>query len=112
MLRILMAATAAIVMSAAALANNYNFNLHNQANGWVIDGFYTYQNGKWSKNWLQGARIQPSQYVGLAWNSQAGECVVPFRVSWVGYGSQDFTMDWCKNNPTNIYMLDESFTWD
>ena len=92
-------------------AQNYNFYLHNRANGWVINGFYTYQDGRWSRNWLT-SRIQPGRNVPLVWNSQQGDCRVPFRVSWVDFGAQDFTMDWCRNNPTNIYMKDEGFSWD
>ena len=95
-----------------AFADNYDFNLNNRANGWTINGFYTFQDGRWSKNWLQGSRVRPGQRMPMNWNSQSGDCVVPFRVSWVDFGSQDFTMNWCKNNPTNIYMKDEGFTWD
>lgn len=95
-----------------ASAQNYDFYLHNRSEGWVINGFYTFQNGRWSSNWLRGSRISPGRSVDLYWNSQAGACRVPFRVSWVDWGSQDFTMDWCRNNPRNIYMQNEGFTWD
>lgn len=111
MLKTILAAAAALAMSASSFAENYNFNLHNRANGWVIDGFYTYQNGKWSKNWLT-TQVEPGQAVEMLWNSQEGSCVVPFRVSWVDWGTQDFTMDWCANNPTNVYMKDKGFDWD
>jgi hypothetical protein len=107
----LMVVAAAMTMAGSAMAENYNFNLHNNANGWVIDGFYTYQDGKWSKNWLS-EDIEPGQYGEMLWNSEEGDCVVPFRVSWTDWGHQDFTMDWCKNHPTNVYMKDKGFDWD
>jgi hypothetical protein len=87
---------AALTMSVSAFAADYDFNLHNRATGWVIDGFYTYQNGKWSDNWLT-ARVQAGQAIEMLWNSQEGSCAVPFRVNWV---------DWGANNPTNTYMID------
>ena len=93
------------------LAENYNFYLHNKSDGWVINGFYTYQNGRWSSNWLKG-RVTSGRSVPMRWDSQAGACEVPFRVSWSEWGAQDFSMDWCANVPTNIYMLDNGFKWD
>jgi len=95
-----------------ASAENYNFYLHNRSDGWVINGFYTFQDGRWSSNWLSGRRISPGRSIDLYWNSQSGSCSVPFRVSWVDWGTQDFSMDWCRNNPSNIYMLNEGFRWD
>lgn len=109
--RLALTAVAFAALTFSAAAQNYNFFLHNRANGWVINGFYTQQNGRWSNNWLSG-RVAPGRNVPMRWASQAGSCRVPFRVSWVDWGTQDFTMDWCKNNPSNLYMKDEGFTWD
>ncbi len=100
-----------LCMSAPARAENYDFYLHNRSNGWVINGFYTYEDGRWSRNWLD-RRIRPGSSESMLWNSQSGSCNVPFRVSWVDWGTQDFTMNWCNNNPSNIYMRDQGFTWN
>jgi hypothetical protein len=47
----------------------------------------------------------------MDWYSDEGACVVPFRVSWVDYGAEDFSIDWCQN-VENIYMEDVGFTWN
>ncbi len=100
----------AMALSGPSLAaSDYPFRLHNQSDGWTIDGFYTYQNGRWSENWLRG-RVAPGQSVRMNWHSNAGDCVVPFRVSWQDYGAEDFKVDWCK--VSNIYMRNQGFRWD
>jgi hypothetical protein len=109
--KIALAALSTVCICGSVAADNYNFYLHNRSNGWVINGFYTYQNGKWSRNWLN-SRISSGRSAPMVWNSQDGDCRVSFRVSWVDYGSENFTMDWCKNNPTNVYMKNEGFSWD
>jgi hypothetical protein len=111
MKRLFIAAVATLLMSGVVNADNYNFYLHNRANGWVISSFQTKQDGQWSKNWLRG-RLSPGRNIPLIWDSQSGDCRVPFRVTWIDWGSQEFTMDWCKSNPSNIYMKDNGFTWD
>lgn len=30
----------------------YDFDLYNRTTGWVLNGFYTQEDGQWSKNWL------------------------------------------------------------
>ena len=108
-----MLAIAGLITAASpSLASDYAFRLHNRADGYTINGFYTYQNGQWSKNWLnEGQRVQPGTSVGMDWNSNEGNCVVPFRVSWDDYGSEDFKLDWCKS-VSNVYMKDKGFSWD
>jgi hypothetical protein len=93
-----------------ATASDYAFKLHNRSDGWTISGFYTYQDGTWSSNWLD-TNIESGQSVRMDWNSNAGNCVVPFRVRWVDYGSEDFKVDWCKG-VSNIYMKNKGFSWD
>ena len=110
MIRITLSAVFALCLSGAGLASDYSFRLHNSAHGWTINGFYTYQNGRWSSNWL-GSRIGEGDSASMDWNSNAGNCVVPFRVSWVDFGSQDFKLDWCKG-VSNVYMKDKGFSWD
>jgi hypothetical protein len=96
--------------AAQAMASDYAFRLHNRAKGYTINGFYTYQNGRWSENWLRD-RIRPGQSVPMDWYSNEGACVVPFRVSWDDWGAQDFKLDWCKG-VRNLYMKDEGFATD
>jgi hypothetical protein len=93
-----------------ASASDYAFRLHNRAKGYTINGFYTYQNGRWSDNWLRD-RVAPGHSVPMDWNSNEGSCVVPFRVSWDNYGAEDFKLDWCKG-VNNVYMNDQGFTTD
>ena len=99
-----------LLAASMAQANDYAFKLHNRSSGWVISGFYTFQNGSWSRNWLN-SRIGAGQFVDMDWNSNEGSCVVPFRVQWVDYGAEDFKIDWCKG-VSNIYMRDKGFSWD
>lgn len=96
--------------AADASASDYAFRLHNRAKGYTINGFYTYQNGRWSDNWLRD-RVPPGQSVPMDWFSNEGACVVPFRVSWDDYGADDFKLDWCKS-VKNVYMNDHGFTVD
>jgi hypothetical protein len=102
----------AALLSHSAWAGEYAFKLHNKAPGYNIVGFSTYQDGQWSKNWLdKGDRIRPGQSVSMDWNSDGGDCVVPFRVTWENYGSEQFKLDWCKG-VHNVYMLEQGFRWD
>lgn len=108
------AAALAMLLSATAGtgASDYAFQLHNKANGYTINGFYTYQDGRWSGNWLKGGnRIRPGESVRMDWYSNEGACVVPFRVSWDDYGADDYQIDWCKK-PRHIYMDDQGFSWN
>lgn len=103
--------TAALLAGTSpSLASDYAFRLHNKADGYTINGFYTFQDGRWSDNWLKG-RIRPGESIGMDWYSNEGNCVVPFRVSWDDYGADDFKLDWCKG-VSNVYMRDKGFTWD
>lgn len=104
------AALCLAAISTSAQASDYAFRLHNRADGYTINGFYTYQNGQWSENWLDG-RIRPGQSIDLDWFSNQGNCVVPFRVSWDNYGADDFKLDWCKG-VSNVYMKNKGFSWD
>eukprot|EP01012_Entosiphon_sulcatum_P016645 TRINITY_DN21573_c0_g1_i1.p1 TRINITY_DN21573_c0_g1~~TRINITY_DN21573_c0_g1_i1.p1 ORF type:complete len:139 (-),score=16.31 TRINITY_DN21573_c0_g1_i1:101-517(-) len=106
----------AVVAVAAATtfahASDYAFRLQNRAQGYTINGFYTYQDGQWSDNWLKnGERIRPGDAIDMDWFSNKGDCVVPFRVSWDNYGADDFKIDWCKH-PKHIYMENKGFSWD
>lgn len=93
----------------AAAQSDYPFRLHNRSEGWTISGFQTFQGGQWSRNWLDGP-IRAGQFANMDWNSNAGNCTVRFRVSWVDYGATEHQADFCKLK--NVYMLNEGFRWD
>lgn len=93
----------------AAAGDTYKFNLHNKSSQYVINGFRTFEGGKWSKNWIDFT-LKPGETAEMDWGSDEGNCVVPFRVGWVGYEAEQFKVDWCK--VSNIYMKDDGFTYD
>jgi len=57
-----------LAAASPSLASDYAFRLHNRADGYTINGFYTYQDGQWSKNWLSGRVVpaNPSEWIGMA----------------------------------------------
>ncbi len=95
--------------AAAQAADSYKFNLHNKSSDSVINGFRTFEGGKWSKNWIDFT-LKPGELAEMDWGSAEGNCVVPFKVSWIGYDAEQFKVDWCKVR--NIYMKDNGFTFD
>ncbi|GEO80892.1 hypothetical protein ROR02_10230 [Pararhodospirillum oryzae] len=92
-----------------ASASDYKFKLYNMTTQYTVNGFKTYEDGEWSANWLDET-IKPGEYADMDWNSNEGDCVVPFRVSWIGYETEQYQVDWCK--VSNIYLHDNGFTWD
>jgi hypothetical protein len=92
-----------------AAQSDYPFRLHNRSEGWTISGFQTFQGGQWSSNWLDGP-IRAGQFANMDWKSNAGNCTVRFRVSWVDYGATEHQADFCKLK--NVYMLNEGFRLD
>lgn len=102
---------ALIGLTWTASAQNYNFNLHNESDGWVITGFQTNEGGVWSRNWLR-SNIAPGRSRGMVWARQTGACVVDIRVTWQDWGSQEYKINWCTENPTNIRMQNEGLTFD
>jgi hypothetical protein len=92
---------------------DYDFDLFNKTNGWVLNGFYTYEGGKWSKNWLSG-KVKPGDSRHMVWSSVSdkGECVVPFKVTWDDYDqAENYKLDWCKG-VKSVYLKDTTFTVD
>ena len=104
----ILAALTGTAVSAQA-ADTYKFNLHNKSSDYVINGFRTYENGAWSKNWID-FKLKPGESAEMDWGSDEGNCVVPFKVDWVGYESEKFSVDWRKVK--NIYMKDQGFSFD
>jgi hypothetical protein len=113
MRRLLVAAAslvAAFIASAPAVAqSDFPFRLHNRSDGWTINSFQTFQGGSWSRNWLD-TKIRSGGVANMDWNSNAGNCVVRFRVTWDDYGATEHRADFCKLK--NLYMLNEGFRTD
>jgi len=92
-----------------ANATDYDFTLTNATSGYVMTGFYTRENGRWSRNWLNG-RVRAGQSVTMEWASADGDCAVPFRVSWEGHPDETFNMDWCARTVRELRLNDSGFT--
>ncbi|HMJ08687.1 MAG TPA: hypothetical protein VK468_06760 [Pyrinomonadaceae bacterium] len=96
-----------------AFLGDYDFDLYNRTSGWVLNGFYTQEDGKWSKNWLS-SKLQPGKSFRMQWSSASnnGDCVVPFKVTWDGYDTAElYKLDWCKGIKS-VYLKDDTFTVD
>jgi hypothetical protein len=93
----------------ASAQSDFPFKLHNRSQGWTINSFQTFQDGQWSSNWLN-ERVKSGEVVNMDWKSNAGNCVVRFRVGWVDYDAQEFRADFCTLK--NLYMLNEGFRTD
>lgn len=110
-------ATASIKFTVAESFNpmlgEYDFDLYNRTSGWVLNGFYTQEDGKWSKNWLT-QKLQPGKSFRMMWSSASdqGACVVPFKATWDDYDKPEvYSLDWCKGIKS-VYLKDTTFTVD
>jgi len=98
----------------SVLMGEYDFDLYNRTSGWVLNGFYTKEDGVWSKNWLS-SKLGVGKSVHMVWNSasNSGACVVPFKVTWDDYDEAEiYSVDWCKKPIKSIYLKDTTFTVD
>jgi hypothetical protein len=95
------------LIAAPALADSYKFVLHNESK-YAITGFQTYEDGKWS-TW-SGVNVAPGESANMDWNSDAGDCVVPFRIIYKDVETEQYKVDWCKIG--NIRVHDDSVTAD
>ncbi len=105
--------TASELAMGSFFVGEYDFNLYNRTNGWVLNGFYTREDGVWSKNWLS-RKLQPGKFFRMTWNtvSNDGACVVPFKATWDDYDEAEvYTLDWCKGIKS-VYLKDDTFTVD
>ncbi|MGE3466607.1 MAG: hypothetical protein AB7J13_06710 [Pyrinomonadaceae bacterium] len=108
----LMTTNASSTVFEAALGE-YDFDLYNRTNGWILNGFYTQEDGKWSKNWLS-TKLSPGKSFRMLWSSASdkGACVVPFKVTWDDYDTAEiYRLDWCKGIKS-VYLKDDTFTVD
>ena len=97
----------AAVVASPATAEEYSFTLHNESE-YKINGFQTYEDGKWS-SWTSFT-LAPGQSTPMNWNSDSGECKVPFRIIYKDAETEQYTIDWCK--VTNIHVKDDEVYGD
>ena len=95
------------LVAGPALADSYKFQMHNESK-YAITGFETYENGTWS-TW-SGVDIAPGQTLGMDWQSNEGDCNVPFRIIYKDVQTEQYTVDWCKIS--NIRVHDDKVTAD
>jgi hypothetical protein len=94
-------------LASPALADSYKFTLHNESQ-YAITGFQTYENGKWS-TW-SGVEVGAGETQAMDWQSNEGDCVVPFRIVYKDVETEQYKVDWCKIS--NIRVHDDSVTAD
>ena len=89
--------------------DSYKFNLHNRSSEYTITGFYTYEGGRWSKNWIDFT-LKPGEEAEMDWGSDAGTRVVPLQGGSKGYDADPFPVAFRPVH--NLYMKDQGFTFD
>jgi hypothetical protein len=67
-----------------------------------------FKGGKWSK-WT-GVSVGPGESQLMDWNTDAGDCVVPFRIIYKDIETEQYKVDWCKIS--NIRVHDDKVTAD
>ena len=90
-----------------AAAETYKFTMHNESQ-YAISGFETFEGGTWSK-WT-GVSVAPGESQSMDWNTDAGNCVVPFRIIYKDIETEQYKVDWCRIS--NIRVLDDKVTAD
>jgi hypothetical protein len=96
----------ALVVTSAS-AETYKFTMHNESQ-YAITGFQTFEDGKWS-TW-SGVSVSPGESQSMDWNTNAGDCVVPFRIIYKDVETEQYKVDWCKIS--NIRVQDDKVTAD
>jgi hypothetical protein len=91
----------------ALAGESYKFQLHNESQ-YEITGFQTFENGKWS-TW-SNVHVPPGTTQGMDWQSNEGDCVVPFRIVYKDVETEQYKVDWCKIS--NIRVHDDKVTAD
>jgi hypothetical protein len=93
------------IATTAAAGESYKFKLHNESK-YEITGFQTFEDGKWS-TW-SGVSVAPDETQTMDWQSDEGDCVVPFRIIYKDIETEQYKVDWCKIS--NITVHDDSVT--
>ena len=92
----------------AQAADSYKFQLWNKSTKYNVTGFQTYEDGKWS-TW-SGVALAPGEDQTMDWQSNSGNCTVPFKIMYAEYQTEQYSVDWCKVK--NIYVTDSNVTYD
>ena len=94
-----------VTMATSALADSYKFQLHNESK-YTITGFQTYEGGKWT-DWngvdRSGVDVAPGETHAMDWKSDAGNCEVPFRITYKDAPTEQYTVDWCKISGIRVH---------
>ena len=101
------AALLGALIATPAFAGTYKFTMHNNSK-YAISGFETYEDGKWSK-W-SGVDLPPGSEQMMDWNTDKGDCNVPFRIIYKDVETEQYTVDWC--NISHIRVNDDKVTAD
>ena len=78
-----------------AIAESYKFTLYNHSQ-YEISGFQTYENGKWD-DW-KNVSVSSDDHQVMDWNSNEGNCVVPFRIIYADVETEQYKIDWCNEH--------------
>ena len=101
------AALLGALIATPTFAGAYKFTMHNNSQ-YPISGFETYEDGKWSK-WT-GVDLPPGSEQVMDWNTDKGDCNVPFRIIYKDVETEQYTVDWCKIS--HIRVNDDKVTAD
>jgi hypothetical protein len=88
------------LMATPAFAGTYKFTLENKSQ-YPITGFQTYEDGKWS-TW-SGVGVGPGESQTMDWNTDSGNCVVPFRIIYKDIETEQYQVDWCKITTVTVH---------
>jgi hypothetical protein len=97
-------ATASADMASAA---SYKFQLHNDSE-YEVTGFQTYEDGEWS-TW-SNVHAAPGETQTMDWNTDKGDCVVPFRIIYKDVETEQYKVNWCEISHIRIH--DDKVTAD
>ena len=88
------------IATTAAAGESYKFKLHNESK-YEITGFQTFEDGKWS-TW-SGVSVAPDETQTMDWQSDEGDCVVPFRIIYKDIETEQYKVDWCKISTITVH---------
>jgi hypothetical protein len=89
-----------LICAPAAFAAGMKFDIKNSSD-YIIDGFYTGENGEWSANWMD-FKLNGGETANMEFNYD-GPCDIEFYVSWEGEDGSSI-----KGDETTINICDAS----
>ena len=85
----------------AALAEDWIFEIKNQANATII-GFRTQESGHWSDNWINKP-INVGDAYEMNFGHADGDCTVRTQIAFADDSYFDVNVNYCKINTLKIY---------